>query len=122
MAGLTVPARSEIKPENTWNAPSVFPSIQAWEAEFRDIEASLPLIKSSEKTLNTGAATLVEALRIIEEVQRRTMKLMVYANMSYSVDTQNQTSAAMHDRVHNLTGMIKGATAFLNPGLLALGR
>jgi oligoendopeptidase F len=122
MAELSVPQRSEINQQNKWNSESIFPSIQEWEAEFRNIEASLPLLKQSQETLRSGAAELFEALRIIEDILCRTNKLMVYANMSYSVDTQDQKSAMIYDRMRNLAGTIQGATAFLNPELLALGQ
>jgi oligoendopeptidase F len=59
---------------------------------------------------------------MINDIQRRTMRLMVYASMSYSVNTQDQASAAIFDRVHNLAGSVQGATAFLGPELLTLGR
>ncbi len=121
MSELTVPTRKNIAPENTWNAPSVFLSVQAWEAEFRDVESSLPLVKSGQEKLRTGAAELVNVLRMIDDIQHRTVKLMVYASMSYSVDTQDQVSAAIYDRVHNLAGSVQGATAFLGPELLAIG-
>jgi len=122
MAGITAPRRSEVASENTWNAPSVFPSVQAWEAEFQDMEASLPLLKSSKDKIHAGATELVDALKIIEDIQRRTAKLSVYASMSHSVDTQDQSSAAMNDRMRNLSAKMRGATAFLNPELLAIGR
>ncbi|HEX9896353.1 MAG TPA: oligoendopeptidase F [Dehalococcoidales bacterium] len=121
MAGITTPRRSEVAPENTWNAPSVFPTMQAWEAEFRDVEASLPLLKSCKDKLRTGATELVDVLKIIEDIQRRTAKLSVYASMSYSVNTQDQASAALNDRIRNLSAKMRGATAFLNPELLAIG-
>lgn len=122
MAELTIPERREIAPEHTWNASSVFPSVQAWEAEFRDIESSLSLVESKKDTLHTGAAALVDALQTIEDILRHSMKLTVYANMSYSVDTNNQASALMHDRVLSLAGRVRGAIAFLGPELLTLGR
>ncbi len=114
-------ARSAIAPEYTWNAPSVFPSVQAWEAEFRDVESSLPLLKSSKDKLHANASELINVLQIIEDIERRTMKLMMYASMSYSVNTQDQTSAAIYDRVQDLVGRVRGATAFLSPELLTIG-
>jgi len=122
MAWLTVPARSEIAAEFTWNAPSVFQSAQAWEAEFRDIEASLPSVQSRKEQLRTGAAALFDAMQVIEDVLRRSMRLMVYASMSYSVDTGDQAAAGMYDRVQGLSGRVLGATAFLAPELLALSK
>jgi oligoendopeptidase F len=122
MSELKVPARSEITADKTWNAPSVFPTMEAWETEFKNVEASLTVLQASKNKLHTGAAELVEVLSIIDEYQRRTMKLMVYANMSYSVDTQDQSAIAMYDRMHNLAGTIRGASAFLAPELLGIGR
>ncbi len=121
MAGLTVPKRSEINTENTWNAPSVFQSVQAWETEFREVEASLSLLNLIKEKLTEGPISLYDSLQTIENIQRRTMKLMVFASMSYSVDTQDQISIGMYDHVHNLIGKMQGAAAFLNPALLALG-
>ena len=122
MAGLTAPKRSEVASENTWNAPSVFSSMQAWETEFRNVEASLQLLKSCKDKLHTGATELVDVVKMIEDIQRRTAKLSVYASMSYSVNTQDQAAAAMNDQMRNLSSKIRGATAFLNPELLAFGR
>jgi oligoendopeptidase F len=122
MSEITAPKRSEVPSDKTWNATSVFSSMQAWEAEFRDVEASLPLLKSSKDKLHASATELVDVLRIIEDIQRRTAKLSVYASMSYSVNTQDQTAAAMDDQIRNLSAKMRGATAFLNPELLAIGR
>ncbi len=122
MVGLTAPKRSEVASENTWNAPSVFSSMQAWETEFRNVEASLQLLKSCKDKLHTGATELVDVVKMIEDIQRRTAKLSVYASMSYSVNTQDQAAAAMNDQMRNLSSKIRGATAFLNPELLAFGR
>jgi oligoendopeptidase F len=122
MSEITAPKRSEVPSDKTWNATSVFSSMQAWEAEFRDVEASLPLLKSSKDKLHASATELIDVLRIIEDIQRRTAKLSVYASMSYSVNTQDQTAAAMDDQIRNLSAKMRGATAFLNPELLAVGR
>jgi oligoendopeptidase F len=121
MNGLFVPKRSEITYENKWNEQSVYRSSQAWEIEFRDIEKTLPELKSCKDKLRSGARDLLFALQTIENIQRRTMKLIVYAVMSYSVDTQDQTAIAMYDRVHSLAGKVQGAAAFLNPELLSIG-
>ncbi len=121
MSGLTIPNRSEIALENTWNATSVFPSVQAWEAEFREVESSIPPLESTKDRLHIGATELVDVLQIIEDTKRRAYRLIVYASMSYSVDTQDQASAAIYDRMQNLVGRIQGATAFLGPELLAIG-
>ncbi|HEX7476061.1 MAG TPA: hypothetical protein VF318_08870, partial [Dehalococcoidales bacterium] len=122
MAELTIPPRSDIPTEFTWNATSVYPSIEACEKEFRDIEATLPGLALRQDSLSAGAAALLETLHLIEDTRLRVMKLNMYAYMAYSVDTGDQSAAVMNDRVQNLVGTAVGATAFLEPGLIALGR
>lgn len=121
MSELTVPGRSEISPENTWNAESLFPSVQAWEKEYRDVESGIPSLAAGKDRVNTGAGELLKVIKQIEDSMRRTEKLYVYASMAHSVDTQDQAAAAMYDRVQNLVGKVSGAAAYLEPGLLAIG-
>ncbi len=118
----TVTERSRVNPENTWNGESVFSSVQEWEDEYGKIEANLPSLEILKESLHKGAAELVGVMKKIEDILYRTGKLMVYASMSYSVDTTNQASAAMYDRMRNLSGKVQGAAAFLNPGLIVLGQ
>ena len=122
MANLAIPARSEIAAEHTWNAPSVFPSVQVWEAEFGDVKAGLPLLESRKNSLHVGPAALLDALETVENALRRTMKLTVYADMLHSVDTGDQAAAGVHDRARSLSSRVLAAAAFQDPELLALGR
>jgi oligoendopeptidase F len=122
MSEISMPLRRETPPEYRWNAESVFPSIQAWEDEFCKVEASLPRLGNSKGNMDLGAKDLLTVLHMIEDIQSRMMKLAVYASMSHSVDMEDQTAAALYDRMQNLDGKVSGASAFLNPGLLAIGR
>lgn len=120
MVGMTVPKRSEIPLENVWNAISVYETTLAWEAEFRNVEAEIPRLESLKGKLHVSSAALLNVLQAIEDVQRRTMKLAVYAVMSYSVDTADQASVALYDRMHNLVGKVHAAASFLGPELLVM--
>ena len=50
----TVPARSEIAIEHTWNAESAFPTIADWQAEFTRIAAQLPELARFQGRLGDG--------------------------------------------------------------------
>jgi oligoendopeptidase F len=117
-----VPERSKVNAENTWNAESVFSSVWEWEEEYRKIEARVSSLIVLKDVLHKGVAELVDVLNEVEDILCCTSKLMVYASMSYSVDTMNQAAAAMYDRIHNLAGRVQGAAAFLNPELISLGQ
>jgi len=107
---------------HSWNAASVFASQEAWETEYRSIEASLPALKARQDTMGKGATALLNTLQKIEHASRQAHKLLVYASMSHSVDMKDQIAGGLYDRALGLSAKVGAATAFLRPGLLLLGR
>ena len=113
--------RSEIAPEFTWNAPSVFESDSEWETEFDSFMKSLPGLKKFQGHLGDSAATLAEAFDTYDQLLRHGLKLYMYAGMSYSVDTTNQAAIRMDNKASGLLGQGLAASAFIKPELLAIG-
>ncbi len=112
---------SEIDPHYTWNAASVFPSVEAWEAECDAVAAALPGLAAFQGHLAEGAAALSATLAAVQSLARRVGILAVYAGMDYAVDTQNQPAAKRYGRVQGLHGQLAAAMAFVGPELLAIG-
>lgn len=118
----TIPTRSEIKPEYTWNAASLFVSNDAWQTEYKRIMQSLPHLSKYLGHLKDGPKTLAEAIDEIEELGRRVGKILVYAGMAHSVDTTDQIAAGMQCKSQALYGQILAAVAFFDPELLSIGK
>lgn len=113
--------RSEIAPEFTWNAPSVFESDAVWESEFESFMESLPGFKKFQGHLGDSPAALAEAFDAYDELLRWGDKLYMYAVMSYSVDTTNQAAIRMESKASGLRGQVLANIAFIKPELLAIG-
>lgn len=123
MTDRSLPPRSAIAPEHTWNAPSVFASVEAWAAEREGVAAALPAFESRFKGhLADGPATLVEFFDSLSDLYGRAGKVLVYAGMESSVDTTNQAAAAMDSQANSLYSQVLAATAFAGPEILAIGR
>ena len=117
----SLPLRSSVDKNYTWNAESVFGTSEAWSAEVDSILASLPEIKKFEGTLK-DAATLLSAFETIEGLMARMNRAYVYAGFSFSVDTTDQKAAAMNGKAQGMYGQTLAAAAFLNPEVLAIGQ
>ncbi len=117
----SLPLRSSVDKSHTWNAESVFATPEAWSVEVDSILASLPEIKKFEGTLK-DAATLLSAFETIEELMARMNRAYVYAGFSFSVDTTDQSAAAMNGKAQGLYGQVMATAAFLNPEVLAIGQ
>jgi oligoendopeptidase F len=117
----TIPPRSEIAPRYTWNAPSVFESDEAWEAEFTSLAESLHAFDRFKGHLGDSPTMLADALDALDALIRRAGKVVVYASMNHSVDMTDQAAAGASDRARGLWGQTLAATAFIDPELLAIG-
>jgi oligoendopeptidase F len=117
----SLPLRSSVDKNYTWNAESVFATPEAWSAEVDSILAFLPEIKKFEGGLK-DAATLLSAFETIEGLMARMNRAYVYAGFSFAVDTTDQSAAAMNGKAQGLYGQVMAAAAFLNPEILAIGQ
>jgi oligoendopeptidase F len=113
--------RAEIPPELTWNAPSVFESDAAWQAEFKRLSDSLPDVRRFQGRLGDSPAALADAWSAIEQLTRDVGKVFVYAGLAHSVDTADQKAAGMHGQAQGLYARAGAAVSFLDPELLAIG-
>ncbi len=109
MSTKTIPAHSEIEPKYTWNAPSVFPSDEAWDAEVASVAHDLAGLKAYQGRLADGPDVLVEAVAAVERLMQRVFKLYTYAGMAYAVNTTDQAAAKRNGRAQGLFGQTAAA-------------
>src|SRR5688572_33485927 len=121
MANKVFP-RHKIDKKFTWNAESVFPSIKAWEKEATKIVEDISKAKQYQGRLDESAKTLLEALKVSEELILRAYKLYVYANFAYSVETTNPQAGGMLGKAQGIFGQVLSAVAYLQPETLAIGK
>ena len=116
----TLPARSEIPVEHTWDAASIFASPGAWEGACQEVRAALPAVDRFPGRLG-DAGTLLEFLAVSEDLQYRLGLIVVYATLGSAVDSADQEAAARAERARTLASEVRAALAFAEPELLALG-
>lgn len=117
-----VPPRSKLDKKYTWNAESVFPSAEAWEKEVKQIIEEIPSVKQFQGRLAESPSVLFEALECIDELVLRAQKAVMYAAFSYAVDTTDQHAAGMRTKAQGMYGQVLSAIAFLQPGILKIGK
>jgi oligoendopeptidase F len=113
--------RSEVAPEHTWDADSIFSSEADWEAEHSRVSAALPGLERFQGRLGESPALLAEWLHTLDGLMSSMGKLYVYAGMFHEVDTADQAAAARNSRAMSLYAEALAATSFGEPELLAIG-
>ncbi len=113
--------RSKVRKEQTWNAESVFPSPEAFDAEIKNILQVLPQIKQYQGRLGESVDTFLAAMNALDALEQRSMKVRVYATMSNAVDANDEAGAAMNGKAMSALAQVGAATSFVEPELLSVG-
>lgn len=116
-----LPTRSEVDRSHTWNAESVFATVDDWAAELAALSAELEGIGRFAGHLADGPGSLADAFHAIESFRQRAEKVLIYALLTESVDRGNQSATARAGQAGSLYGQMQGAMAYFEPELLAIG-
>jgi len=120
MKSTTLPTRSEVARELTWNLESVYASNADWEADFAKVTAMIPELAAFQGKLCDSDESLLSALSLRDKIGQIMGKLYVYANMRMHEDTMVATYQALAGRAGTLHVSLAAATSFMTPELLAV--
>ena len=77
MTNQTIPKRSEVPEEMTWNLKDMFASDEAWMTEYEAMKAFPAKIAAFQGTLARSAGDLLAWFRLQDEIELRLSVLMV---------------------------------------------
>lgn len=117
----TLPSRSDVPLEQTWDLASIFPTPADWEAACLQLTAMLPDLSAYQGHLGDKPHKLLDFINLYQEAGTLVGKIDVYARNAYSVDTLDQAAAARNGQGRSLMSKFQAATAFLDPELLQMG-
>jgi oligoendopeptidase F len=117
----TLPGRAAVDKRFTWDSESVFPDEAGWEAAVGTIVSRLPDLAEFMGHLGQSPDMLADWFAATESIQLLLGKVVVYATMSYSVDTGDQAAFARADRARTTSAQVSAAMSFAIPELLQIG-
>ena len=117
----TLPSRSEVPLEQTWDLASIFPAPKEWEAACNQLTNILPDLAAYQGRLGENPQVLLEFIHLYQEAGTLMGKINVYANNAYSVNTLDQDAAARNGQGRSLMAKFGAATAFFDPELMQIG-
>ncbi len=117
----TLPSRSEVPLEQTWDLASIFPTPTHWEAACNQLIEMLPTLSAYQGQLGESPQKLLEFIQLFQDAGTLMGKINVYAGNAYAVDTLDQDAAARNGQGRSLTAKFGAATAFFDPQLMQIG-
>lgn len=116
----TVPARSQVPVESTWNHESVFPAFDAWREEYQAVVSLIGEIDAFKGGLSDSPARLAQWFDFNASLARRVWTLYMYPVMWQACDGNHEEIKGMVGQAQGLAGQYISAASFENPELLAM--
>jgi len=112
--------RADVAVEETWNLADLFPSDDAWEAEFKAVSEAIPTVTRFRGHLGDGAKVLLECLEAQEALQLRMTRVGTYISLRASEDGTNPVNQANSARLASMAAKMGAELSFVRSELLAL--
>lgn len=120
MAQNSIPKRSEVKTEFTWDLSDMFVSDEAWREEYEALKDMPARVAAFRGRLGESAETLLEYFRLQDELELRLSPLHTYASCSSDQDTSNGFYQDMVGKARSTYVAIASAAAFATPEIMAI--
>ncbi len=113
-----LPARSQVKPADSWDLTSLFPNDAAWEAAFKKWEKQISRYDEFRGKLADDAETLARCLKFDNEFDRAGERLGTYAYLKTAEDTANSEYQRMIGRYRNVASRAAQASSYIRPEIM----
>ena len=115
----TIPLRSEIPADYTWNTADLYPTDDAWHTDAQLLRTQIETLGGAGR-LDSGADALYDYVTLEQEAGERLSKLLDYAQRKSDEDTRVDTYQAMVGKAMALYVDFLRATAFETPEVLSI--
>ncbi len=116
----TIRNREDIDIRDRWATEDLYPSDEAWEAEFVRMVAQGKEMAAYGGTLGRDAKTLLAYMKLLEDIQVRSSQLANYAQRKTDEDTRVPAYQAMVSRFQAAFVELNASTSFQTPEILAI--
>lgn len=111
--------RSKIAAEYKWNFSDIYPSWDAWQADFDKLQVKMDEIVTFKGTLNS-AENLIKVTKIQDELSVIAYKVYLYPMLQKDVDTRNMEAVGKLQKVGMAFSKFGIATSWITPELLTI--
>ncbi|RZV11690.1 oligopeptidase F [Natrinema hispanicum] len=118
----SVPDRSEVDEDYTWDLESIYATDDDWEAAYEAVAERVADLDAYEGQTTDDAETLLEVLGLRDEIMREVSTVAAYARMRRDEDTTDQHYQALTARAQSLAADAQSAASFIDPEIQELTR
>lgn len=112
--------RPEVAEGFKWKTEDIYPTVEAWEADFAKAKEAIQGIEEYKGRLGESADTLLACLEASDKVGEVFERLYSFANRKKDEDTRIAANQGLYNRILGLATEFQSATSYLSPEILAI--
>ncbi len=112
--------RDELDQKYKWDLTKIYPTEEAFNAEFAEVSSLIKDFARHEKTMCNSANDLLNMLLDFTSLMEKISKLGTFAFLSYAVDSTNNFAQARTAKLHSLAAAAQASAWFVSPYILKL--
>lgn len=117
---VSLPERSEVKLEDTWDLSYLFETDEQWLESLAKVESQIERYESFKDKLSDGADVLADCLQFDSDLERIFDRLGNYAYLKTTEDQTNSTYQGFIAKYRNIATKAGEAASFIRPEILAI--
>ena len=115
-----IPLRSEVPEAETWDLRDLYPTDEAWLAEYEDLKTMPERAAAFQGKLGKSAEDLLLWFRLQDEIQERLSRFHTYASCKSDQDTGSGTYQDFRGKAMGTYVAVLSACAFATPEIMAI--
>ncbi len=112
--------REQVATEDKWNVGAIYPSDDAWEEDFKAVQAWPERIESHQGRLGESPQVLAEALMTYLAALRAMEKVWVYSHLRSDENVGDSHYRNMMERARSTWVRLSAASSYIAPEILAI--
>jgi oligoendopeptidase F len=116
----TLPKREEIDSKYKWVLEDIYPGIEKWEEDFKQVKQLSSEVGKFRGTLKDSSANLLNCLKFSDELLSLNDKLFVYARMRRDENNAEAEYQALTDRSSTLSTEVYAAVSYIVPEIISI--
>ena len=112
--------RKDIPVELTWDLSKIYSSTADWERDFQELDQLQEAFNAFRTRLGENAATLRDAIKALDALERKLEKLYTYSHLLHDGDTGDAEGKTLQSRAGARASRISADCAWFEPELLAI--
>lgn len=112
--------REDIPERYRWKLEDIYDNDDKWEADYKKIKDMLPNLSGYKGKLCEDPKTLLECLKLRDEISRLSDRVYVYSHMRRDENNANSKYQALADRSEGLNTEVNRDFSFITPEILSI--